>query len=109
MFKAGPAEIALIVSLVLNVLNIIDRSTALKQKANEPMRKMEHRITQLEDKFEKLNTYATNDNARIENLEEGGRVLMKSIGALLSHGIEGNNLDEMKLAREELNEYLIRR
>ena len=109
MFKAGPAEIALIISLILNVLNIIDRSTTLKQKANEPMRKMEHRITQLEDKVDKLGSYSTNDNKRIENLEEGGRVLLKSLGALLSHGIDGNNVDEMKLAREELNEYLIGR
>ena len=54
-------------------------------------------------------SYATNDNKRIENLEEGGRVLLKSLGALLSHGIDGNNVDEMKLAREELNEYLIGR
>ena len=109
MLKIGPSEAALVVSLVLNVLNIIDRSSSLKQKANEPMNKMEHRLTQLEDKVEKLSTYTTNDNARIENLEEGGRVLLKSLGALLSHGIDGNNIQEMKLAREELNEYLIRR
>jgi hypothetical protein len=40
-------------------------------------------------------------------LEEGVKVLLKSMGALLSHSIDGNNMDEMKEARDDLNSYLI--
>jgi len=107
--KITPQDLVLYFGLLLTILNIIDRSTLLKEKAKAPQKEMEHRITQLEDKVDKLGSFATNDNKRIENLEEGGRVLLKSLGALLSHGIDGNNVDEMKLAREELNEYLIGR
>lgn len=107
--KITPNDLVLYFGLLLTILNIVDRATLLREKAKSPQKEMEHRLTQLEDKVEKLSTYATNDNARIENLEEGGRVLLKSLGALLSHGIDGNNIQEMKLAREELNEYLIRR
>ena len=107
--KITPNDLVLYFGLLLTILNIIDRATLLREKAKSPQKEMEHRLTQLEDKVEKLSTYSTNDNARIENLEEGGRVLLKSLGALLSHGIDGNNTQEMKLAREELNEYLIRR
>ncbi len=109
MIKITPNDTVLYFGLLLTILNIIDRVTLLREKAKAPQKEMEHRLTQLEDKVEKLSTYSTNDNARIENLEEGGRVLLKSLGALLSHGIDGNNIQEMKLAREELNEYLIRR
>lgn len=109
MIKITPNDLVLYFGLLLTILNIIDRATLLREKAKSPQKEMEHRLTQLEDKVEKLSTYSTNDNARIENLEEGGRVLLKSLGALLSHGIDGNNVQEMKLAREELNEYLIRR
>ena len=109
MIKITPNDLVLYFGLLLTILNIIDRVTLLREKAKSPQKEMEHRLTQLEDKVEKLSTYATSDNARIENLEEGGRVLLKSLGALLSHGIDGNNIQEMKLAREELNEYLIRR
>ena len=109
MMKITPNDTVLYFGLLLTILNIIDRVTLLREKAKAPQKEMEHRLTQLEDKVEKLSTYSTNDNARIENLEEGGRVLLKSLGALLSHGIDGNNIQEMKLAREELNEYLIRR
>lgn len=107
--KITPNDLVLYFGLLLTILNIIDRVTLLREKAKSPQKEMEHRLTQLEDKVEKLSAYATNDNSRIENLEEGGRVLLKSLGALLSHGIDGNNIQEMKLAREELNEYLIRR
>lgn len=107
--KITPNDLVLYFGLLLTILNIVDRATLLREKAKSPQKEMEHRLTQLEDKVEKLSTYATNDNTRIENLEEGGRVLLKSLGALLSHGIDGNNIQEMKLAREELNEYLIRR
>ena len=109
MIKITPNDLVLYFGLLLTILNIIDRATLLREKAKSPQKEMEHRLTQLEDKVEKLSTYSTNNNARIENLEEGGRVLLKSLGALLSHGIDGNNIQEMKLAREELNEYLIRR
>lgn len=107
--KITPQDLVLYFGLILTILNIIDRSSLLKEKAKAPQKEMEIRINALEDKVDRLNTYLTNDNARIENLEEGGRVLLKSLGALLSHGIDGNNVQEMKLAREELNEYLIRR
>jgi hypothetical protein len=107
--KITPQDLVLYFGLILTILNIIDRSSLLKEKAQAPQKEMEIRINALEDKVDRLNTYLTSDNARIENLEEGGRVLLKSLGALLSHGIDGNNVQEMKLAREELNEYLIRR
>ena len=107
--KITPQDLVLYFGLILTILNIIDRSSLLKEKAKAPQKEMEIRINALEDKVDRLNTYLTNDNARIENLEEGGRVLLKSLGALLSHGIDGNNVQEMKAAKEELNEYLIRR
>lgn len=34
---------------------------------------------------------------------------IKSYGTRVFHGIDGNNIQEMKIAREELNEYLIER
>jgi hypothetical protein len=103
--KITPQDLVLYFGLILTILNIIDRSSLLKEKAKAPQKEMEIRINALEDKVDRLNTYLTSDNARIENLEEGGRVLLKSLGALLSHGIDGNNVQEMKAAKEELNEY----
>ena len=57
-----------------------------------------------------------NDNRRLNDLErkqaeteEALQVLMKSMLALMNHSIDGNNTEELKNARDNMHEYLIRR
>ena len=57
-----------------------------------------------------------NENKRIKELEEKQvdteealQILMKSMLALMSHSIDGNHTDELKKARDDMQEYLIRR
>ena len=57
-----------------------------------------------------------NDNKRINELEkkaeeteEALQIIMKSMLALMSHSIDGNHTDELKKARDDMQEYLIRR
>lgn len=57
-----------------------------------------------------------NDNKRLRileekqaEMEEGQRILMKSMLALLSHAIDGNHTDGLRQAKDDLQEYLIRR
>lgn len=57
-----------------------------------------------------------NDNRRLNDLErkqaeteEALQVLMKSMLALMNHSIDGNNTEELKIARDNMHEYLIRR
>lgn len=105
----GPSDVVLYAGLLLTVLNIIDRIAIIKDKTQAPHQVHEKRITDLELEVSNIKKYLDNDDKRIKSLERGGKVLLRSIGALLSHSIDGNNTDEMKLAREELNEYLIQR
>ena len=95
--------------LVLTILNIVERIILFKDKAKQPHLQHETRISALEIEVRNLNDKLTDDSERIIDLEEGTKVLMMSIGALLSHGIEGNNTDEMKKAKTELNKYLYNR
>lgn len=57
-----------------------------------------------------------NDNRRLNELErkanetdEALQIIMKSMLALMSHSIDGNHTDELKKARDDMQEYLIRR
>lgn len=104
-----PQDVVLWTGLILTLLNILDRVSILREKSKAPYKELEQRITVMESQVSKMATYLDNDNKRIIHLEEGGRVILKSLGALLSHGIDGNNINEMKVAREELNDYLIGR
>ena len=79
--------------------------------------KWAHKPTDTRD--ETLNIHSQqldNDNKRLKELEEWKKqsdewqkVMMKSMLALLSHSIDGNNTDGLKQAKNELQEYLIRR
>ena len=57
-----------------------------------------------------------NDNRRLNELEkhqaendEALQIIMKSMLALMTHAIDGNHTDELKRARDDMQEYLIRR
>ena len=56
------------------------------------------------------------DNKRLKNIEERqakteeqNRILMSSILALMSHAIDGNHTADLEAARNDLQEYLIKR
>lgn len=49
------------------------------------------------------------DNERIKSLEAGNKALCKGMLALLSHEINGNSVDKLTKAQEELQTYLVDR
>lgn len=69
-----------------------------------------------DDRLKKHDELLDNDNKRLKELEkeqaemkEAQGVLMKSILALMSHAIDGNHQEELKLARDDMQDYLLRR
>lgn len=48
-----------------------------------------------------------NDNRRLKELEDGNKVIMRSMLALMSHAIDGNHTDELRKARDDMQEYLL--
>ena len=57
------------------------------------------------DVDEKLNR----DNRRLNDLEEGNRVICRGILAMLSHEINGNSKDKLFASQQEITNYLIER
>lgn len=69
-----------------------------------------------DDRLKRHDEMLDNDNKRLKELEreqaemkEAQSVLMKSILALMSHSIDGNHLEELKIARDDMQDYLLRR
>lgn len=50
-----------------------------------------------------------NDHKRLLELEEGNKVMMQAMLAMMSHSIDGNHVEDLKQARDDLQKYLIRR
>ena len=82
-----------------------------------PTDNLEERVSLIEKKleFEIKATFAEydarfgRDKQKIEAIEEGNKVTMQALRALLKHSIDGNNIEGLEKAEEKLSEYLVNR
>ena len=86
-------------------------------RTKEPTNNLEERVSLIEKKIEfeikatfvEYDSRFNRDKVRLDSMEEGNRVVQKSILALMEHSIDGNNTEGLKKAKEELSQYLISR
>ena len=69
----------------------------------------EERLCMIEERIKKHDQLFVNDKGRLDAMDEGNKVTQKALLALLSHAIDGNNIEPLKKAKEDLQEYLIER
>lgn len=89
---------------------VISAIKKLKEPENVQNQKLEDiskKIDSIEARLKIHEEYFNNDNRRISAIEEGNRVTQKALLALMSHAINGNNVEELKKAENTLREYLI--
>ena len=103
----GTPEILTFSGAALTVLNLIDKSISLGKAAKAPEEQQNQRLTALENDVREIKSHQNDDNTKIKSLENGTRVLLHSMSALLAHGIDGNNTEKLVEAKEELDSYLI--
>lgn len=58
---------------------------------------------------EDVNRQLGDNSERIDSIEECNKVVCKALIAMLSHEINGNSIDKLKKAMQDLQEYLIDR
>lgn len=64
-------------------------------------------IEEIKTRLDKIETKLENDNKQIADAKECNHVLTKGMLALLEHGINGNNIDQMRDAKNGVEAYLI--
>ena len=108
---------SIVLALLLSAFNLWDKIDARKKAAKEPTKLLEARIGNLEKliqieysvRFASYDEHFARDLRRIELLEEGNKVTQRALLALMQHEINGNDIDKLSKALEDLNEYLINR
>ena len=100
MILAAASAIVLITNAMENVVKAVKAAKAPEAKQNEEISDLKERVKKVEDKLE-------SDKKQIAVIREGNHVLTKGMFALLEHGINGNNIDQMKDAKHDVEEYLI--
>ena len=57
---------------------------------------------------EDMDKSMTGTNERLAIVEDGNKVIMKALIAIMRHEINGNSVDKLQTALDELNDYLIK-
>ena len=74
-----------------------------------PNADQDKRIEALETITAELQRQAKALHDRLDSNDDGMTIMYKSLLALLGHGIDGNNVDEMRSAKQEIQNYLIKK
>lgn len=94
---------------IITILNTVEKLVGAGKAINAPNHEQDRRITNLETRCDEFDRYLRADKQRIEDLEMSLSMLMKVEFALLSHAINGNDLDKLKDVQSEMLDYLSKR
>lgn len=104
--------------LILTVLNIIDKSLKLKKEAQRPDEEQNLRISQLESDVISIKNqllthdrYFQTDREQIESLKiamrESNKIIIQSLQSLIAHSIDGNDIEQLKESKRDIEQYLL--
>lgn len=108
LYQLATALLAVASAIVL-LSNAAEKIIKAWQAAKRPNDLQNERLEALETWRKEVDIKLNSDHERFENLDKGNRVTQRALLALLDHGIDGNNIDQMQHAKEELQNHLIDR
>lgn len=95
--------------LILTVSSVVTVLYAFARFMAKPNRSQNERLDTLESQVKRLENMLGNDDQRLKEMEDGNRITQQALLALMSHAINGNDVDRLKSAKDELERYLIRK
>lgn len=110
-FAFTPYEIYTFIMAFCGAIITLSAATAVIikviQKAKQPEESQNKRLEELEKKVERFEQLFDNDNKRLIELERGNRVTQQALLALLSHALNGDDVDSLKKAKAKMENYLL--
>lgn len=94
---------------ITSIGNAIEKVVRWVKASKAPADNMDDRIKALEEWQKTVNRKLDNDQQHFEAIDASNRVTQVALLALLDHGIDGNNIDQMQHAKDELQTHLINR
>ena len=111
MGKLTPAEawaaILAVASAIVLLANAAEKIVKAVQAARAPNAHQNERLDDLERRMEAAEKKLDNGKVHFDAIDASNRVTQVALLALLDHGIDGNNIDQMQHAKEELQQHLI--
>jgi hypothetical protein len=103
------ADVLWICGAICTIAAAITVIVKMVARATEPENVQNSRLDVLEAQVKEFAEYLDRDNRRLNTLDEGNRVTQRALLALMSHAINGNDTDKLTRAKDDLEEYLIKK
>lgn len=96
-------------SALVLLSNATEKIIHAVKAAKAPNAAQDARLDALEEWRRDVDRKLLRDNERLADIEEGDRAIQRALLALLDHGIDGNNVQQMQDAKTALQNHLINR
>lgn len=103
------AAILAVASAIVLLSNAAEKIAKAWRTAKAPNAKQDERLDKVEKHLEDVDQFLNQDKKRLDSIEKGNRATQRALLALLDHGIDGNNIEQMQHAKEMLQDHLINR
>lgn len=92
---------------VSTIGSAVEKIVKVVKAAKAPEQQQNAEIDDIKTRLDKLERNLLTDEKQIKDAKECNHVLTKGMLALLEHGINGNNIDQMRDAKNGVEAYLI--
>ncbi len=89
------------------IINAVKKLKEPENAQNREIKELKDKMKIFEDRLSRHDEFFGNDNKRLSAIEEGNRVTQQALLALMQHAINGNDVDKLKKAEDDLKTYLI--
>lgn len=96
-----------ICAAVVTIAKAIDWIAKGVRKAKKPNDDQNSRLDAIEKRLSEFEQFFSTDKERLDAFERSNRITQRALLALLSHGIDGNDIDGLRKAQQELTDHLI--
>lgn len=96
-------------SAIVLLSNAAEKIVKAIKAARTPHEEITARLDAVEKHLSEVDNYLKVDKRRLDVMDDGNRATHRALLALLDHGIDGNNIDQMQSAKEALQQHLINR
>lgn len=94
-------------SAIVLLSNAAEKIVRAFKSAKAPEVRQNEEINDLKRRLKKVEDWVEAEKQQVKDIREGNRVITRGMLALLEHGINGNNIEQMQEARNGVEEYLI--
>lgn len=93
--------------LIILIGSVTTLAVTVGRTVEKPNKTQDERLDALEKWRELVDTRLEKGDVHLSQVDEDTRVTQKALLALLSHAIDGNDIDSLKDAKHDLEQHLI--